>query len=155
MFRSPHLVEAVSLAAWFATCLYFSLTAKSTMTKTKNKKRENKPTGYMFRYKHCKLRKAKEKVVMYWRVQGNYDELWRAITTCLRVYVITMFCSKWARLSLRCYVLCARRQICLFFWLAELLLKSRLGSKTWRPTASFCRISSKRRGLVYIFSCVA
>ena len=60
VLRSPHLAEAVSLAAFFAICPCFSLTADGTQKK-------QRPTGYVFQCKHSKWGKTKEKELTFSR----------------------------------------------------------------------------------------
>ena len=55
-FRSPQVAGVVSLATWFAISSCFSLTADGTLKK-------GRPAGYVFRCRHSKRRKAKEKEV--------------------------------------------------------------------------------------------
>ena len=67
-------------------------------------------------------------------------QLWRAITTCLRDYVIWRYCSKFnlSFAPLLC-AFCWATNFCHFLWLAKPVLKSRLGSKhggQWRRFAT-------------------
>ena len=63
------MAEAVGFAAFFAVRTCLSLTADGKLKKTR-------PTGYVFRCKHSKRRKAKEKEV-------TFSRKLRLIMTCL------------------------------------------------------------------------
>ena len=56
--------------------------------------------------------------------------------TCLYHYIILRFCSKSTCLHsvVICFIFSSK--VLLFLWLANILLKSKLGSKTWQPMAS-------------------
>ena len=102
--RSPHLVDAVSLATLFAI---------RTCSTTDGTLQETSPTGFVFCRKGSKGRKAKEKEVTLSR---NYNYLQCTITMCPPHRVIWWHCSKSTHLSLCCYVLCAQRQKFCYFY---------------------------------------
>ena len=95
MLRSPHLAEAVSLAALFASHMCFNLTVHGTLNKTR-------PTGNVYKCKHNKRRKAKEEM---------FSRKLRLIMMCHHDAIMSLKdCSTSTHLSLHCYVLCAQSQ---------------------------------------------
>ena len=116
--------------------------------------RRNKTyTGYMFRCRHFKRRKAEENEVTFSRklrviMTCNHD-----VSTPIRYFKIMLEINlSFAPLL---HALCSAAKFCFFFSrLAKMLLKSRLGSKTWRPMTSLGHNSGKRRGLLCVFSSV-
>ena len=117
MLGSPHQAEAVSLAALFAVRICFSLTADSTLKKTR-------PTGYVFQCKHSKMRKAKEKEMTFSRklqlvVMCRHDMSVRHLKVLFKVNL---------SFTLLLRALCSAAEFCYFSGWQIFSIKIRMGS---------------------------
>ena len=133
MFRC----DVVSLETLFAICTCFSLTANSTLKKTRS-------TCHVLQCKHSKRRKAKEKEVTFSK---------KRLIMMYHHNMLVHLChlKVWSKPAMS-FVL--GDKVLLFLWLASIWLQSRLGSKTWWPMALLCHNSNECEGWLDIFSSV-
>ena len=137
MLGSPRLAEAVSSAELFPIPTRSSFTADGTPKKTRL-------TDYVFRCKHGKWRKAKEKEV-FKETTTNYDVSSRrvcAITSFKGVFFVFFFPEINLSFALLLCVLCPAAKIfCFYDWLNFLL---HLG---WVPKHRANDVTSQHRAV--------
>ena len=145
MLGSPRLAEAVSSAELFPIPTRSSFTADSTPKKPRL-------TGYVFRCKRGKWRKAKEKEVKFSRKLRLIMTCHHDVSAPLRHLRACFFSSSRNQPVFRSVVMCVvpSSKDFLFLWLAKLFIISRMGSKTWRQMTSLRSIA--KSGACSVFS---
>ena len=127
MLRSPHLSQVVSLAALFCYPYYFQFDCQRYTEENKT-------------YRLCVPMQTQQKKTS--KTKGS-DVFKETTMTCHHQHVCTIMFESFVRnqqvfLTTVTHFVFSSKNV-LFFWLAKILLRARLGSKTQQSMASLCQ----------------